>query len=214
MKIRTAAVLLTLGALPFALTAAKKDSTKGSTPANPRDPYATAENEMPPAVSASDLAVRSVVFESFVIPKASEAKARKATDAILDQAVARLKSTLAFAAVGKQGGVEPGDPYFLVKCTLKDYRMVGTTSRVLVGAIAGSSHVTYVVSVLDGKTGTPLYEREISTENSAWVAGFSFGATDRGIPMFLGNVLADYLGLRARKDKGVEVLALSTDARK
>lgn len=207
MKIPTAAFLLTLSAFSLALTAAKKEST----PLNPKDPYATAENEMPPAVSASDLAVRSVVFENFIVPEKLEAKARKAVDAIVDKAVARLASTMAFSAVGKQGSVTPGDPYFLVKCTLKDYRMVGTASRVLGGALAGTSHITYLVQVSDGKAGTPLYAREISTENSAWVAGFSYGATDRGIPDFLGNVLADYLALRARTDKGVEVLALSTD---
>lgn len=205
MKIPTAAFLLTLSVFSIALTAAKKDSAR----TNSRDPYATAEYDTPPPVSASDLAVRSVVFDSFVVPPEWESKARKLVEATLDRAVERLNSTMAFAAVGKQGSVTPGAPYFLVKCNLKDYRMVGTGLRILAGAAAGTSYITYVVKVSDGQTGTLLYQREISTENNAFAAAFSFN--DRHLPQFLGNVLADYLALRARKNSGVDVLPLSTD---
>ena len=51
-----------------------------------------------------------------------------------------------------------------------------------------------------------MFQREISTENSAFAAAFTFN--DRHLPAFLGNVLADYLALRARKDQGVNVLPL------
>jgi hypothetical protein len=64
--------------------------------------------------------------------------------------------------------------------------------------------------VRDGKSGALLFQREISTENNAFAAAWSFN--DKNLPTFLGNVLADYLALRARMDKGENVLPLSTDA--
>ena len=51
---------------------------------------------------------------------------------------------------------------------------------------------------------------EISTENNPIAAAWSFN--DKNLPTFLGNVLADYLALRARKDKGVAVLPLENVA--
>lgn len=206
MKTRITAYVLTLSAFAIALTAAKKDSNQ----TNPRDPYATAENyDKAPPLTVDALAVRSVVFDKFMIPAEWEQKARKLADTTVDRAVERLSSTGAFYAVGKEGAVKPGDPYFLVKTNMKDYRMVSTTLRVFAGAAAGTSYLTYEVKVHDGQSGNLLYAREISTENNAFAAAWSFN--DRHLPTFLGNVMADYLALRARKDKGVDVLALSTD---
>jgi hypothetical protein len=86
-----------------------------------------------------------------------------------------------------------------VKCTLLNYRMVSKKARFFAGAIAGTSYITYKVQVYDGK-GALQFQREISTENNAFAAAFSFN--DKNLPTFLGNVLADYLALRARKDMG------------
>ena len=205
MKVRTVAFTLALAALPFALTAAKKEKT----PTNPKDPYSTAEFETAPAVSADDLAIKSVVFENVQIPTKWESDARRLADATLDAAIARLASNRAFDPVGKQGSVTPAGPYFLVKSDLKEYRMVGTTARIFAGIAAGTSYLILGVRVMDGQSGMLLYQREVSTENNAFAAAWSLN--DRHIPQFVGNVLGDYLALRARKDKGVDVLPLSTD---
>jgi len=187
------ASILVCAALPAGAGKKKENS-------NSQDPYVTAENyEKAPAVNASDLAYRTVLFGEFTIPQEWEKDARKITDSTIAQAKARLTSTQAFTTVGSQQGTAPADPYFVVKCTLVNYRIVSKKARFFAGAIAGTSYITYKVQVYDGK-GTLQFQREISTENNAFAAAFSF--SDKNLPTFLGNVLADYLALRARKDMG------------
>jgi hypothetical protein len=196
-------LLLAFGLVGLPLSAAKK-KPKG----NPQDPYATAELEKAPPVNAADLAYKTILFEQFVIPGEWEAKARKLTDATEEQAISRLNSTGAFTKVGKKENQSPEEPHLLVKCTLVNYRMVGGKTRFFAGAAAGTSYITYKVQVLDGKSGAQQFEREVSTENNAFAAAWSFN--DKNLPTFLGNVLADYLALRARQDKGVSVLPLES----
>lgn len=194
-------LLLMLSLLPVSMSAAKK-KPKG----NSQDPYATAELETAPPVNAADLAYRAILFEDFVVPAEWEAKARKLVTATEDTAIGRLTSTNAFTTVAKKQSPLPEDPYLVVKCNLLNYRMVGGKTRFFAGAIAGTSYITYRVHVYDGKSDVLQFQREISTENNAFAAAFSFN--DRHLPAFLGNVLGDYLALRARKDKGVNVLPL------
>src|SRR5690242_9682056 len=188
-------LFLTLGLICLPAFAAKDKKPKNS-----QDPYATAELETAPAVNAADLAYRAVIFDEFTIPSEWEAKARKLANETSDQAIKRLESTHAFTTVAKKQVAAPEEPYFLVKCTLLNYRMVSKKGRFFGGAIAGTSYITYKVQVLDGKSGEEQFQREVSTENNAFAAAWSFN--DKNLPTFLGNVLADYLALRARKDKG------------
>ena len=194
-------LFLALVLICLPMFAAKEKKNKNS-----QDPYATAELETAPAVSAADLAYRAVIFDEFTIPSEWEAKARKLVNETSDQAIKRLESTHAFTTVARKSATAPEEPYFLVKCTLLNYRMVSKKGRFFGGAIAGTSYITYKVQVLDGKSGEQQFQLEVSTENNAFAASWSFN--DKTLPTFLGNVLADYLALRARKDKGANVLPL------
>jgi hypothetical protein len=200
-------------ALPFLLVVslmcapvAAKDKAKRDS----QDPYATAEHETAPPVNAANLAYRTMLFEDFTVPAQWEEKARSLVSATQDQAISRLSSTQAFNRIAKKQDPVPTDPYFLVKCTLLNYRMVSKKARFFAGAAMGTSYITYKAQVYDGKTGALLFQREISTENNAFAAAWSFN--DKNLPTFLGNVLGDYLALRARQDKGVNVLPLENVA--
>jgi hypothetical protein len=196
-------LLLTLSLLCTPLAHAKE--SKAST--SRQDPYVTAENyDKAPTVNTEELAYRVILFEDFTVPSEWESDARKLVNATEDQAIGRLISTTAFATVAKKQSLVPDEPYMVVKCTLVDYRIVRVVARFFGGPMAGRSYLTYRVQVYDGKSGERLFEREITTENSAFAAAFSFN--DRNLSSFLGNVLGDYLALRARKDKGVDVLPL------
>lgn len=184
-------------------------AAKDKSPRNPEDPYATAENyKTAPAVNAADLAYRAILFEDFIVPAEWETDARKLVNATEDQAISRLSSTQAFTKIAKKQDPLPEDPYLVVKCTLLNYRMVTKKTRFFAGAFAGTSYITYQAQVYDGKSGALLFQRDVSTENNAFAAAWSFN--DKNLPTYLGNVLGDYLALRARKDKGVNVLPLET----
>jgi len=198
-----------LKAVPFLLIVALlcvSAEAKKKSQLDPRDPYATAENEKAPAVNPADLAYRTILFEDFSVPAEWEADARKLVNATEDQAVRRLFDTHAFTSVARRQGPLPEDPSLVVKCTLVNYRVVSRTARVFVGIMAGRSYLSYRVQVYDGKSNTLQFQREITTENSVFSGTFS--NTDNELSTFLGNVLGDYLALRARKDKGVDVLPL------
>jgi len=203
--IRKALPYLLIVSLIYAPVAAKDKSKKDS-----QDPYATAERETAPPVNAADLAYRTILFEDFTVPAEWEQKARSLVTATQDQAISRLSSTQAFNKIAKKQDPVPGDPYLDVKCTLLNYRMVSKKARFFAGAAMGTSYITYKVQVYDGKSGALMFQREISTENNAVAAAWSFN--DKNLPTFLGNVLGDYLALRARQDKGVNVLPLENVA--
>ena len=197
--IRKALPFLLIVSLMYVPLAAKDRSKR-----DPRDPYATAEYETAPPVNAADLAYRTILFENFTVPAEWEEKARSIVTATQDQAISRLWSTHAFNRIAKKEDPVPHDPYLLVRCTLLNYRMVSKKARIFAGVAMGTSYITYKAQVYDGKSGALLFQREISTENNAFAAAWSFN--DKKLPAFLGNVLGDYLALRARQDKGVNVL--------
>ena len=200
LLLRVLSLLLSVSLMCTPLWAGKK-----KTNSNSQDPYATAENETAPPVNAADLAYKAILFDEFTVPAEYEKDARGLVNSTEDRAISRLQSTNAFTTIAKKQTPLPQDPYLLVKCTLLNYRMVSKKARVFGGAFAGTSYVTYRVQVSD-QTGAPLFQREISTENNAMAAAWSFN--DKNLPTFLGNVLADYMALRARKDMGAGALPL------
>jgi hypothetical protein len=178
-------LLLTLSLICVPLPAAKKNAATNS-----QDPYATAELEKLPAISADDLAYRAIVFEDFIIPSEWEEKARKLVTESEDQAISRLIGRQGFTKIARKQDPPPQEPYLVVKCTLSEYRMVSTKTRILIGAIGGTSYITYRVEVDDGKSGALLFQRDISTENNAFAAAWSFN--DKRLPrswaMCLGTI--------------------------
>ena len=196
-------VLIMVSLLSAPLFAAKKKNQ-----GDPRLPYASAELATAPVVNAADLAYRAILFEDVVVPEKWEAKARKMVDTTRDTAIDRMNSTHAFTLVTKKNGQTtlPEEPYLVVKCNLVDYRIVGKGSRFMLGVASGSSYITYHVEVFDGKTNALYSSWQLATENNAWVGAFT--NNDSKLAEYLGNAFGDFMSLRARKDKGADVVPM------
>jgi hypothetical protein len=192
-------VLVFLLVAPAAVQAANKEK-----PPKSPDPYGTAERETAPAVAAADLAYRVVVFDEIEIPENLKKDNTKYVNQTETQAITRLRGTKAFTNVDRKTDTAPEEPYLLVKCVVLDHRIVGGGSRFFAGALAGKSHVTYQVKLLDGQSGDLLYDTKLSTANNAIAAAWL--NNDKKLLPFLGNVIADYVALRARTDKGLSVI--------
>jgi hypothetical protein len=201
-----ALLLMILGLMSAPVFAGKKDKEKAQT----LNPYDTAELESAPSVSPGDLAYRVILFDEFKISPEfeKEKNAGKHVGETLSRAISRLESTKAFSRVEKAKTPFPEEPYLLVKCTLLDYRIVSKSSRFWVGGLSGTSYMAYAIKVLDGKSGNLLHEVDVTTENNIMSGAWSMGGTDADIPFFLGNVIADYLLLRSRTDKGASIVPL------
>jgi hypothetical protein len=98
------------------------------------------------------------------------------------------------------------EPPLVVKCVVLDHRIVGGKSRFFAGALAGKSHIAYQVKLFDGSSGDLLHDTRLSTANNAFAAAYL--SNDKKLVPYLGNVIADYVALRARTDKGVGVIPL------
>ena len=194
-------------ALAFVLVAAVavRAADKEKPPKSP-DPYGTAERETPPAVAAGDLAYRVVLFDETDIPDNLKKDNTKYVNETQYAAIARLRATKAFTKVDSKSAGAPEEPYMLVKCIVLDHRIVGGGSRYMIGAMAGKSHVTYQVKLFDGKSGGLLNDTKLSTANNAFAAGVL--SNDKKLVPYVGNVIADYVALRARTDKGVSVIPM------
>ena len=199
MRLFAVPMLVVALCAPLSAKSKKKDL-------NPQDPYVTAENANAPKINMDDLAVNTILFDDFIIPEKWQKDAKGLVESTENQAIMRLQSTRAFDLVGRKPTPMPAGPYYLVKATLKDYRIVSNTSRFLVGIAAGTSYIVYDVQVYD-QNGVLKFQREISTEDNVFSG--TFGSGDKGLPTYLGNVFADYLALRARKDMGANALPLT-----
>jgi hypothetical protein len=186
-------------AAPVALRAADKEK-----PPKSPDPYGTAERQTPPALAASDLAYKVVLFDAIDIPDELKKNNAKYVDQTENQAITRLRATNAFTSVDRKTEAAPEEPYLLVKCVVLDHRIVGGGSRFMMGALAGKSHVTYQVKLFDGKSGDLLNDTKLSTANNAFAAAFA--GNDKKLIPYIGNIIADYVALRARTDKGLSVI--------
>jgi len=194
-------------ALAFVLSTAGavRAEHKEKPPKSP-DPYGTAERETPPVLAPDDLAYRVVLFDTIDIPDELKQKNAKYVELTETQALARLRATKAFTTVDRKADAVPEEPYLVVKCVVVDHHIVGGGSRFAMGALAGKSHVAYQVKLLDGKSGDLVAETKLSTANNAFAAAYV--GNDKKLVPYIGNVIADYVALRARKDKGVGVIAL------
>ena len=170
------------------------------------DPYGTAEREAPPVLAPDDLAYRVVLFDAIDIPDELKQKNAKYVELTENQAIARLRATKAFTNVDRKTDAVPEEPYMVVKCVVLDHHIVGGGSRFALGALAGKSHVAYQVKLFDGKSGDLLTETKLSTANNAFAGAFL--SNDKKLPLWVGNIIADYVALRARTDKGVSVIPL------
>ena len=202
MRARITWVLAFVLVTAAALSAADKEK-----PPKSPDPYGTAERETPPALAATDLAYKVVLFDTIEIPDNLKKDNAKYVDQSEFFAIARLRATKAFTSVDQKTDAVPAEPYLLVKCIVVDHRIVGGGSRFALGAMAGKSHVTYQVKLLDGKSGDLLHDTKLSTANNAFAGAFL--SNDKKLVPYVGNVIGDYVALRARTDKGVSVIPMN-----
>ena len=194
-------VLVFVLVVPTAVRAGGKEK-----PPKSPDPYGTAERETPPHVEAADLAYHVILFDVVEIADNVKKDAIKYVDKTMTQAMTRLRRNQAFTKVADKVDPVPEEPYLVVKPIVVDHHIVGGGSRFFAGALAGKSHVTYQVKLFDGKSGEMLHDTKLSTANNAFAGAFL--SNDKKLPLWVGNIIADYVALRARTDKGVSVIPL------
>lgn len=111
-----------------------------------------------------------------------------------------LTDKKAFEAVAMATpGQTLGEDTLLVRAELTELRIPSGAARFWVGAMAGNAYIHVKVKLVDGATGKVAREQLITSENNAWGAAWSWGATDRSLPKDVGAMVAGYVSQVAGK---------------
>jgi hypothetical protein len=107
-----------------------------------------------------------------------------------DSAVAFLKAKSVFASVDNAAADDAPDT-LVADVEVEDMRIVGGAARFWAGAMAGSSFMHVKLTLRDASSHAVVFERPIETDNNAFAASWSWGASDRNLPGNVGVAIAD-----------------------
>lgn len=83
-------------------------------------------------------------------------------------------------------------PTLVVKTHVPQMRIVGFGARFWGGAFVGNSEMLLELALVDGKTGSVMGSKTISSSTNAMGATWSFGVTDRNQSTDMGTIMAAY----------------------
>lgn len=132
-----------------------------------------------------------VVFRAFN-PGPFEQKGETAMSLCKATAKQYLQSKPLFASVEDDLGKAYSGRTLFVDTHLLDLRLTHTAGRVFLGPFMGRSHMKIAVTISDQK-GRSVAQKELFGAPNAMASTYSFGGTDRRLPMYMGQLLGDYI---------------------
>lgn len=132
-----------------------------------------------------------VVFRTFN-PGPFEQKGPTAMSLCKATAKQYLQSKPLFASVEDDLGKNYNGRTKFVDTHLLDLRLTQTAGRVFLGPFMGRSHMKIAVTISD-QNGKSVAQKELLGAPNAMASTYSFGGTDRRLPMYMGQLLGDYI---------------------
>ena len=105
--------------------------------------------------------------------------------------VQALTDSKLFDSVQSVGTGDKAVPSIIVQGELTRLRIVGGGARFWLGAMAGKSEMSVHVKLTDASTGSIISERDINEDSNPSTGAWTVGATDRVLPLQVGNLIAD-----------------------
>jgi hypothetical protein len=96
------------------------------------------------------------------------------------------------------GNEAHGKSALLVKIKVNDMRIASGAARFWGGALAGSSYMYIRMKLVDAETRQVVRDEDFNSANNAFAAAWSFGATDRGLPSDMAEIMAEYIARAVR----------------
>lgn len=81
----------------------------------------------------------------------------------------------------------------LVKIKVSDMRIASFGSRFWGGVFAGNSYMNMRMKLVDAKTQQVVRDEDFASSNNSMAATWSFGSTDRSMPYYMGDIIANYI---------------------
>ena len=112
---------------------------------------------------------------------------------------AALTDTKLFDNIKNVSSPEQTSSTLTVRGELTKLRIVGGGARFWLGGMAGKSEMAVYVKLIDASTGQVITERDIRDDSNPSAGAYSMGATDRALPVSVGNLIADLVINASRK---------------
>ncbi len=81
----------------------------------------------------------------------------------------------------------------LVKIRVSDMRIASFGARFWGGPFVGNSYMNIRMTLVDAETQKVVREEDFNSSNNVWAASWTFGATDRGLPSDMAEIMAAYI---------------------
>jgi hypothetical protein len=107
--------------------------------------------------------------------------------------ISSLREKNVFAEVEQDTGSILDGATLRVEPTIDTMRITSSGARFWGGAFAGSSGMVVTVKLINVATGKCLRTKTISSHNNPFGADWTWGKTDRSLPVDMGNIIGEYL---------------------
>jgi len=179
--------------LIIAASCARKDAAR-DTNSIEENPYAK--------LSKSDMKYRNIQMLDFTISPQGVEETNNPQNVLAEaQSVSAqaLTDSKLFETVRIVAKPEEAKSTLIVQGELTQLKIVGTAARFWIGGIAGKSHMTVRIKLLDAATGAIVIEKNISEDSNPHAGAYTMGATDRVLPLQVGNLIADFVISAAKR---------------
>jgi hypothetical protein len=135
-----------------------------------------------------------VLFQKFIVESKVEADYPGAVGECEKSAISELQAKNVFRKVER---VEEGAQYdqqtLLVQPKLLTLRIVSGAARFWGGAFAGKSDMIVEIKITDATSGKIVHEKVLSTANNPFAATWTWGSSDRSLPVDMGKIISEYI---------------------
>jgi hypothetical protein len=169
-------------------TAAKNEAAKSDTAQVQSASIETVQQAKPLATKFDN-----VVFKELQTTNEIKKDYTEALGEFEASVISHLKSKNAFAYVERERGMAIPGKSLQVGINITDMRIASFGARFWGGVFAGNSFMNVELDLVDANSGRSLHTEKISSSTNAWGATYSFGASDRGLPKDMGQIVAEYL---------------------
>jgi hypothetical protein len=153
-------------------------------------------------LSKADMKFQNIQIVNFTITPRGVQETDHPQD-VLAQAqstcAAALNDTRLYENVKNVQSAERASSTLIVQGELTKLRIVGGGARFWLGGMAGKSEMAIYVKLIDASTGSVITERDIRDDSNPTAGAYSMGATDRALPVSVGNLIADLVINASRK---------------
>jgi hypothetical protein len=135
-----------------------------------------------------------ILFQKFAADPKVETDYPGAVGECEKNAISELQAKNLFRKVERaEEGARYDQQTLLVQPKLLTLRIVSGAARFWGGAFAGTSDMIVELKITDAASGKIVHEKVLSTANNPFAAAWTWGSSDRSLPVDMGKIISEYI---------------------